>query len=271
MFYEVEVGDAKEQKQLPFVIGVMADLAGQPIEPPMRLRDRKFVELDADNFDSYMAGIAPRLAFAVEDRLSSQGSKLGVEIRFRQMSDFAPLSVASQIPALNDLIGLRTQLNDLHANVHANSRLDDLIKDAALTRAGEDDGASLDTVIEQIVTQGYFGRFAEDNAWADECLRTFFRELDSGRIVLSPTTGAMLSERVARIDEMLSAQLNEVFHQAEFQRLEASWTGLERLVRQTEVSSSLKIKVLALTKKELLRDLPARGGIRSVRDVQKGL
>lgn len=255
LVYEIEVGNAKEQKQLPFVIGVLADLAGQPIEPPRRLRDRRFVELNADNFDTYMGGIAPRLAFSVEDRFNGQGSKLPVVIRFLRMSDFAPLSVAAQIPALKALIDQRIQLNDLHATVHANSRLDELIKDVALARAGEADLASPDAVIEQILPQGYFGRFAEDNARAKECLRTFFRELECGRIVLSPTTGAMLSERIARIDENLSVQLNEVFHQVEFQRLEASWRGLERLVRQTESSKSLKIKVLASTKKELLRDI----------------
>ena len=84
MSYEVEVGGAREQKQLPFVMGVLADLAGQPIEPPTRFRDRKFVQLDADNFDGYMARIAPRLAFSVEDRLSGQGSQLPVEIRFNK-------------------------------------------------------------------------------------------------------------------------------------------------------------------------------------------
>jgi type VI secretion system protein ImpC len=255
IFYEVDVGGISEQKQLPFVVGVLADLAGQPIEPLPRLRDRKFVQLDADNFEYYLRGITPRLTFAVEDRLSSEGGKLVVEIRFRQMGDFGPLLVATQIPALNALITLRTELNDLHAMVHASSRLDDLIKDAALTRAGDADVTSPDKTIEQIVTQGYLGRFAEDNARANQCLHTFFDELEEGRISLSPTTGAMLSERIARIDELLSAQLNEVFHHAEFQRLEASWRGLERLVRQTETSSSLKIRVLSLTKKELLRDL----------------
>jgi type VI secretion system protein ImpC len=253
--YEVDLVDATEQKQLPFVLGVLADLSGHPIEPLPRLRDRKFVQLDADNFDDYLAVIAPRLALSVDDRLSGEGAKLQVEVRFRQMTDFAPLSVATQIPALNALISLRTQLNDLHARVHASSRLDDLIKDAALARAGEADGTSPDRIVEYIVAQGYFGRFAEDNERANHFLGTFFRELDEGRIALSPTTGAMLSERIATIDELLSAQLNEVFHHPEFQRLEASWRGLERLVRQTETSSSLKIRVLSLTKKELLRDL----------------
>jgi type VI secretion system protein ImpC len=256
MFYEVDLGGVTEQRQLPFVIGVLADLDGQPIEPPRRLRERKFYHLDADNFDDHMARIAPRLAFSVEDRLSGEGAKVAVEIRFRQMSDFEPLSVARQIPTLNALVLLRTKLNDLHATLHADSRLDDLIKDAVLTRGGEGgDVESADTIVGRIATRGHLGRFAEDNARAIDYLRIFFRELDEGRMVLSPTTGAMLTERIARIDELLSTQLNEVFHQPEFQRLEGTWRGLERLVRQTDTSSLLKIRVLAVTKKEILRDL----------------
>ena len=240
VFYEVELGGVTERKQLPFVIGILADLAGHPVEPPAKLKDRKFVQVDADNFDSFMARIAPRLAFSVADRLNSQGSELAVEIRFLGMSDFEPASVAAQVPALRALLDLRTRLNDLHATVHANGRLDDVIKDAALTRAGGADEADPLSAIEQIVNQGYFGLFAEDKARASEMLRIFFSELEEGRIVLSPTTGAMLSERIARIDEQLSAQLNEVFHHPEFQRLEASWRGLERLIRESELWFSLQ-------------------------------
>src|SRR6516164_2173184 len=80
--YDVELGDAIENKELPFVMGVLADLSGKPDEPLPRVRDRKFVEIDRDSFDEVMKGMKPRLAFQVENKLTNDDTKLGVELRF---------------------------------------------------------------------------------------------------------------------------------------------------------------------------------------------
>ena len=95
--YDVEVGDALENKELPFVMGVLGDYAGQNKESLARFKDRKFVQVDQDNFDDVLAGMAPRLALKVDNRLREDGSRLGVDLTFRRLEDFEPQNVARQV------------------------------------------------------------------------------------------------------------------------------------------------------------------------------
>src|SRR3954466_5969564 len=105
--YDVEVGGAIQQKELPFVMGVLADLSGKPEEALPRLKDRKFVEIDRDNFNKVLAGVKPRLAFQADNTLQKDGSKLGVELRFGHMDDFAPERVVKQVEPLRKLLEAR--------------------------------------------------------------------------------------------------------------------------------------------------------------------
>src|SRR5207253_846949 len=102
--YDVEVGDAIEMKELPFVAGVLADLSGKPDESLPRLRDRKFVDIDRDNFDAVMKGMKPRLAFKVENKLTNDDTKMAVEVRFNSIEDFEPEQVANQVEPLRKLL-----------------------------------------------------------------------------------------------------------------------------------------------------------------------
>src|SRR5712691_13274011 len=86
--YDVQVGDAIEMKELPFVMGILADLSGKPDEPLPRLRDRKVVEIDRDNFNAVMKGMKPRLAFKVDNKLADDSSQTAVELRFNSIEDF---------------------------------------------------------------------------------------------------------------------------------------------------------------------------------------
>jgi type VI secretion system protein ImpB len=97
MTYDVEIGDAIVMKELPFVVGVLADLSGKPDEPLPLLRDRKFVDIDRDNFNEVLKGAKPRLAFRVDNKLTSDDTKLGVELRFTNMDDFEPERVVQQV------------------------------------------------------------------------------------------------------------------------------------------------------------------------------
>jgi len=130
--YDVEVGDAIELKELPFVMGVLGDFTGQPTEPLPRLRDRKFVEVTPDNFDSVLEGMKPRLAFAVEKKLSENADapQLKVDLNFKSMDDFAPENVAKQVKPLKELLDLRTRLSDLRGSLQGNDKLEELLLDA---------------------------------------------------------------------------------------------------------------------------------------------
>jgi type VI secretion system protein ImpB len=128
----VEVGDAIEIKELPFVMGVLGDFTGQPESPLPRLRDRKFVEVNPDNFDSVLEGMKPHLAFSVENKLSEDpdAGQLKVDLRFKSMEDFEPENVARQVKPLRELLDLRTRLSDLRGSLQGNDKLEELLLDA---------------------------------------------------------------------------------------------------------------------------------------------
>jgi type VI secretion system protein ImpB len=130
--YDVEVGDAIELKELPFVMGVLGDFTGQPTEPLPRLRDRKFVEVNPDNFDSVLEGMKPHLSFSVENKLSEDPAapQLKVDLHFKSMDDFAPDNVARQVKPLKELMDLRTKLSDLRGSLQGNDKLEELLLDA---------------------------------------------------------------------------------------------------------------------------------------------
>ena len=125
--YDVEVGDAIQLKEIPFVVGVLADLSGKPEEPLPRLRDRKFVEIDRDNFDAVLAGTKPRLAYRVDNKLSNDDSKMGVELRFNNLEDFEPERVVNQVEPLRKLVEARKKLSDLLSKMDGNDRLVELM------------------------------------------------------------------------------------------------------------------------------------------------
>ena len=130
--YDVEVGGAIEIKELPFVMGVLGDFSGQPEQPLPRLKDRKFVEVNPDNFDTVLEGMKPHLSLAVENKLSEDPNapQLKVDLRFKKMDDFEPANVAKQVKPLKDLLELRTRLADLRGNLQGNDKLEELLLEA---------------------------------------------------------------------------------------------------------------------------------------------
>ena len=168
--YDVETGDATKRRELPFVLGVLADLSGMPVERFPRFRERRWRELDLDNFDSVLALNEPRLALRVPNVLDEDGSELAVELRFSRLEDFEPAAVATQVEVL---------------------------------RSPEDSGDA---------------------------------------------------------DGRRARQLDAILHAPEFQALEATWRGLHYLVSRTETSTLLKIRVLNVSKDELVENLLRTGG-----------
>ncbi len=135
--YEVETGGAIEMKELPFVMGVLGDFTGHPEEPLARLKDRKFVEVNPDNFESVLKSMRPHLSFKVQNTLAEGGeaSKLGVDLRFESLDDFSPDAIAQQVEPLRKLLQLRQQLADLRGSLQGNEKLDEVIQ---ATLASED-------------------------------------------------------------------------------------------------------------------------------------
>ena len=126
--YEVEVGDAIQLKEIPFVMGVLGDFSGAPAEALPRLRDRKFVEVNPDNFDDVLKSMKPRLTYKVENKLSSEAGKIGVELNFESFDDFSPERVAQQVEPLRKLLQLRQQLADLRGSLQGNDKLEEILQ-----------------------------------------------------------------------------------------------------------------------------------------------
>ena len=127
--YEVHIGDALELKELPFVVGVMGDYSGKPAEALPKLKERKFVEIDRDNFNDVMKSMTPRLAYRVDDKISGKAdSKINVELRFNNLSDFSPENVVQQVEPLRKLLEARQQLEELKTKMDGNDKLTGLLE-----------------------------------------------------------------------------------------------------------------------------------------------
>jgi type VI secretion system protein ImpB len=143
--YDVQVGDAIEKREIPFVVGVMADLSGMPEKPLPPIAKRKFVSIDRDNVNDVMKKIGPRLAFKVDNRLSEDDTKINCELRFENMDDFQPARVAQQITPLRKLLELRSSLANLRSSMIGNEKLENLLQEVLqnqemLQQAGSEAG-----------------------------------------------------------------------------------------------------------------------------------
>jgi type VI secretion system protein ImpB len=127
--YDVETGGAIETKELPFLMGVLADLSGSPKEALPRLKDRKFVEVTPDNFDAVLKSMQPRVQFTVANKLQPEsGGKIGVDITFESLDDFSPEAVARRVGPLKELLDLRTKLADLRGSLQGNDKLEEILQ-----------------------------------------------------------------------------------------------------------------------------------------------
>jgi type VI secretion system protein ImpB len=129
MTYDVEIGDAIENKELPFVVGVLGDFGSDPDAAKKRLKDRNFVNVDVDNFDEVLDGVAPVAQFRVPNYLSQEGGEFAVKLQFREMADFRPEAVVQQVAPLKGLLEARSKLADLRNKLAGNDKLEDILND----------------------------------------------------------------------------------------------------------------------------------------------
>src|SRR5215475_3881608 len=128
--YDVETNGAMQKVELPFVVGVLADLSGAPKEAQRPLKDRKVVAIDRDNFNDVLAKATPRVAMKVDNKLTGEGdTKLAVELNFKHIDDFEPARVAEQVPALRELLEMRQRLTQLLSKMEGNDKLEQLLAD----------------------------------------------------------------------------------------------------------------------------------------------
>ena len=129
MTYDVEIGDSIEKKELPFVVGVVGDFGGQSEVEQKKLRDRKFVNVDNDNFDEVLKAVEPRAVYRVPNNLNDKGGEFAVDLKFKSMEDFRPEAVVQQVEPLRKLLEARTKLADLRNKLAGNEKLEDILSD----------------------------------------------------------------------------------------------------------------------------------------------
>ncbi len=134
--YDVETGNAIEKKELPLVVGILADLSGQPEAPLPKLSERRFVDIDRDNFNDVMSSIGPRVSLQVDNTLAGDGSKLNLALKFQHIDDFDPVQIVQQIAPLKQLYDARLRLRDLLTKLDGNDELDKLLQDVVHNTQG---------------------------------------------------------------------------------------------------------------------------------------
>jgi type VI secretion system protein ImpC len=290
--YDVETLGAREKLELPFVVGVLADLSGHPREALGPLKERQFVPIDRDNFNDVLRKTAPRLALRVRNRLTDQVAELAVELDFRGMEDFGPAAVAWQVGPLWALLGTRQRLVQLLNRLEGNDTLENLLagvlsdaqKARSLARelgvgampAGVEppepgsgvrapEGADvLETAAPR--GQGVSGLLGpmldaarqqggDDAERSKAVLQQFLARVVEPGQVIPGDVETNIKYWVAEVDKKLSGQVNEILHHPDFQRLEGTWRGLHYLVHQSETSETLRIRVLNVSKRDLFKDL----------------
>ncbi len=293
--YDVQTGDAIELREVPFIVGVLANLSGDLENPLPELRERKFREIDPDNFDPRLRNERPQLKFTVEDKFNV-GARLKIDLLFQSMEDFSPGNVAQQIAPLQQLLASRNLLVELRQEIEENHKLGPMLHKAVTTRASlerlwrESPSRQIDpdlaneplaaaetfesstgprrveepflrpiSLQDEIVRTGWFGREESAAAHGSELVQNLVDQVLRGTLTISGDLEASITARVVEIDRLLSLQLDEVLHHTTFQALEATWRGLRYLVDQTETGPMLKIKVLNVSKQELLNDLRESG------------
>ena len=288
--YEVEVGDAQEVKELPFVVGVMGDFSGDPTKPLRPLQDRKFTQIDRDNFNDVMASMNPGLNLRVENTLKGDGTEFAVNLAFNSIEDFEPARVAQQIEPLRKLLQTRNELRDLLTKVDRSEDLEAILDrvlqnseelkafSASLgiappapntsmprtTRRSDNGRRSLvqtpqaETAAQpgvDLLEQAISATKQTEPKRAEELLRTLTEQALEGTVTYSKNLNLSIAEAIKQIDAKISKQLAAVMHHPKFQQLEGSWRGLHYLVMNTETSASLKMRVINWSKRELFRDL----------------
>lgn len=245
--YDVEIGNAHEIKELPYVMGILADLSGVSLIPKLPLKNRKFVMVAGDTLADIIRSIQPRVNIIIPDKVEDGNPNINIDLVFQSIDDFEPLNVVNQVPQLKDLYSTRTGLSDLLAKLDVNEALIKILDDA-MTKKG--DGIKAEDVVAQSqMVQGH--TTAE---YATSLVSQFLSQISK---VETNTKDALqfVIQRIQHMDEMITLQLNEILHHPDFQRLEASWRGLYLLVTNTSVSSHLQIRLMNISKEEIRKDL----------------
>ncbi|GAB4062665.1 type VI secretion system contractile sheath large subunit [Uliginosibacterium sediminicola] len=242
--YDVESAGSIEKRELPFIVGIFAELSGDA-DAAGAFKTRQMLDIDRDNFDAVLRACAPRVSLAeVADLISGGGAMLQGALSFSSLADFEPLSIVRQLDVLNRVFVQRTALRSLQAHADADERCAQQL--SAIFSAAPD---GRDRAVQALASE----YVAEHLDALQAALTTYVLPLLADTPAAAPQR--LLDQGIARIDALLSQQLSLIMHAPSFQRLEASWRGLHRLVAQSETGANLKLRVFNASKQAVYEDL----------------
>lgn len=287
--YDVEIEGAIVTKELAYVIGVIADLVGDTL-PTKPLKDRKFVEINRDNFNRIMQALRPTLNLVLNLNKDSMPGHLakkyfddrsnefqyGINLRFRSINSFEPLGIINQVPLLQDIYRGRKLLHDLITKMDGNDLLlnmmEKILKEEDLyqklkshlvdvrdpiTQQVKADFEKLESeFLKEILDKCGMVRHQEHRSYSIDMLQAFVDDMENAKMSYESKDHIIgfLNTRLFSLDQMLSKIINDILHDPRFQALEASWRGLLYLVRNAQTSTTLKIRLLSASRQELIDD-----------------
>lgn len=261
--YDVEKGNAIEKAELPFIVGILADVVGENIDSVETLRNRKFIEINRDNFDSVIASLTPKLSISVDSTIDKKVKTIRIPLEFYKYEDFTPDAISQKVPVLRGLLTKRTALMDLSSKLDSNDALADKIQ---LWMSNKEERKNLSVDIETKKMEGTTKWLNEIKLIKPELDSTFvlnlfvelnevFKTMDETQLNHISDPYSFLMQLVANIDLQISEQMDAIMHNSAFQKLEATWRGLHKFVFNTETGSFLKLRLLPISKKEIYNDL----------------
>jgi type VI secretion system protein ImpC len=243
--YDVEIGNAIEKKEIPFILGVLIDLYGSQKEKT-EVRDRKFIEIDRENFNEVLNSFGAFLQFSVNNTITGEGT-IGINLKVESIDSLHPSQILRNVPELNSLYQSRVNIVDLMSKLDGNFKLDvELIKAMSSKK--------IDNQVEVIEKSG-MGISDEDKEKCKVLLTEFESFLSKETESLNYTnTYSYLTNLIKKIDDKLSRQMDEILHNPAFSKFEGSVRGLYYLISNTNTGSNLKIKILNISKDEIFDD-----------------
>lgn len=274
--YDVETGEGIERRELPLIVGIFSDLSGEPEQPLPPVKDRRMVDIDRDNFDDVMETVLPRIKIsAIQNVLpGAKAGTLSGAVVFRKLDDFLPLRVVLQVPEMKELHEARTRIRALQAKAETSDHLAYLLDQLVLSGDEGDklreeltgafptphpaywSGVRPAGTVATLLGQEYLGG---EGSQAGDLLQLIGQFVTDILVPFRPDDAmdhaSRMDERVAEIDKALSNQLDLIMHWPDFQRMEATWRGLSYLVSRAETGALLRLRVMNVSKIDLLGDL----------------
>lgn len=259
--YDVETGTAIEKKELPFLVGVLADLAGENGKNLKNLKERNFIEVDRDNFNQVIRLLNPTISLQVKSKSKKNTQPEKIILNFLNFESFLPGNVVKQVPFLNEMLNVRVGLIDLIAKVDSAPLLVDKIIEILSSKEiqekilSESESESFPYIL-GILEEVKLIKENSDLVYLKN-LFVYLSKVLKDKEASNQITDIFvyLMSLVSEIDLKLSMELDNIMHHPSFQTLEAAWRGLHSFVFNSETGQSLKIKVLPISKKELIDDL----------------